>query len=272
MNSLIVSFKVRKTLFLFLLAIQLVACSGDKATSEASTSDTTSVLATESSIGETDLETQPKLPLHPKRYGVRDGKLVYHYTGMQTGEEEVYFIHHGMTEVKFTETKRDNPFIGKEEPISMITLMRDSNLYVVDRSTYNAKKIDNTLLYTTAEQSPTLDLNEVAEKMYVEQGGKLIGIDTILGLPAKHWSIPKNQSEEWRWKGILLKMRVSMEKGYIQVKATSIDTTSEVPLKKFELPKQVNLTDGMSMEEWIEDLSKPLKRRQVFNKQGELVN
>lgn len=209
---------------------------------------------------------------YPTRYYVKEGTINYKYSGIQKGKEEVFFINFGMTEVKYTETTRQNPFQNREEEIRMITLMHDSSIYVVDRSTMNAQKLDNTLLYEKAAESPTLDLNEVAIKMYKERGGTYLGIDTILGLPAEHWSIPSTEAEEWRWNGIMLRTLVKSPKTYLEIIATSIDTTTAVPLSVFELPKDVNLSEGTSIKEWIDDISKPVKRRQVFNKQGELVD
>jgi hypothetical protein len=209
---------------------------------------------------------------YPIRYYVNEGSISYKYAGIQKGKEDVYFTNFGMTEVKYTETTRQNPFQNRLEEIKMITLMHDSSIYVVDQSTMNAQKLDNTLLYEKAAESTKLDLNEVAIKMYKERGGSYLGIDTILGLPAEHWSIASSEVEEWRWNGIMLKTVVKSPKTYLEIVATAIDTNSIIPLSVFELPKNVNLSEGTSIKEWIEDLSKPIKRRQVFNKQGELVD
>jgi hypothetical protein len=247
----------------------LIGCSGGKTPSEDASIQEAQDPSLAQSTNGSSISEEVRFP---KRYDVRDGMMTYTYSGVQTGSEKAYFIHNGMTEVKYTDIKRLNPFQGKDEEISMITLMRDSSIYVVDKTTMNAKKMDNSILFESAKKSPSLNLNEVAEEMYVAQGGEMVGIDTLLGLPAKHWKIPQTSSEEWRWKGVLLKMKVTLEEGFIAIEATDIDTASSLPEGIFDLPKEVNLSDGMSMQEWMEDLSKPIKRRQVFNKEGEQIN
>lgn len=202
---------------------------------------------------------------YPIRYGVKQGKITYQLKGLQEGSEEVYFTDYGMVEIKFTSTKRENPFKKEMEVINLITLMRDSLIFVVDRSTMNARSIDNALLYKTAERSATLDLNEAAEMMYLEKGGELVRIDTILGLPARYWKVEALQSKEWRWKGILLKTQVRVGRQTMNMEAVSIDTITPIPDNIFHLPEEVNVQEGMSMEEWIEALGKPIKKRQYFN-------
>ena len=202
---------------------------------------------------------------YPIRYGVREGKITYQYKGLQKGSEEVYFTDYGMVEVKYTSTTRENPFKKEREVINLITLMRDSLIFVVDRSTMNARSIDNTLLYTSAEKSPTLDLGEAAEMMYLEKGGQLERIDTLLNLPARYWNVESMQMKEWRWKGILLKTQVEVGREIMTLEAIEIDTLSPLPKGIFDLPEDVNIQEGMSVEEWIEALGKPIKKRQYFN-------
>ncbi|NCG28919.1 MAG: hypothetical protein GWP27_00465 [Bacteroidetes bacterium] len=202
---------------------------------------------------------------YPIRYGVKEGKLMYQYRGLQTGSEEVYFTDYGMVEIKFTSTTRENLFKEEREIINLITLMRDSMIFVVDRSTMNARSIDNSLLYSTALKSPSLDLNEAAEMMYLEKGGQLVRIDTILDLPTRFWNIEALQSKEWRWKGILMKTQVQVGRETMTLEALSIDTISPLPEGIFDLPSDVNIQEGMSVEEWIEALGKPIKKRQYFN-------
>jgi len=247
---------------LLLLAVVLVGCSNPNPQS----GDSSPEIIAEN----TPQDIVAKERSYPVRYAVKEGQMAYNYSGIQTGKETVYFTDYGMVEIKFTDTQRDNPFKSAKETISITTLMRDSSIYVVDRLTMNARKINNALLYEEAEKSQWLDLNEVAEQTYVQNGGAMVGIDTLLGLPCEKWVIKKTNTTEWRWRGMMIKTYVQLKDDYVQVEATSVDTSATVSDSVFELSSSVNIQDGMSMKEWIEELSKPIKRRQRFDKQGNM--
>lgn len=201
----------------------------------------------------------------PVRYRVKQGKIIYQYKGIQNGKEEVYFTNYGMTEIKFTHTTRENPFKKDLEHIDMITLMRDSFIYVVDLSTMNARRIDNSILFEIAKRSPTLDLDEAAQITYRMNGGEMRGIDTIIGLPCEKWFMPAQKQQEWRWNGIMLQTFIDLNRDYVRLTAIELDTLSSLPEGIFELPKNVNVQEGTSLKEWIEDLSKPIEKRQYYN-------
>jgi len=219
------------------------------------------------------VDEQPTLAtserLHnPVRYKVKDGHISYIYKGLQEGTEEVYFTDYGMVEIKFTKTVRTNPFQegeSKDEHIDLTTLMRDSAIYVVDNLTMNARRLDNTLLYESALQSPNLDLNEVAEEVYRSRGGIIVDTQNIAGMPAEKWLIRQANSTEWRWKGIMLKTMVELPRALVQVEAVKIDTTSPLPEGIFDLPKEVNVQEGTSMKKWMEELAKPIERKKLFD-------
>jgi len=215
----------------------------------------------------TQAETDPPIDSvrKPVRYKVKEGHISYTYDGIQRGTEEVYFADYGMVEIKFTETVRDNPFSASEEKISLITYMKDSAIFVVDLSTMNARKIDNTLLFESAEESATRDLNEVAESMYLDRGGFIEGKEAIAGVPCDRWFIESTKTREWRHKGMMMKTMIELPRNFVKVEAIAIDTISDLPENIFELPENVSIQDGMSMKQWIEELSKPVERRQVFD-------
>jgi hypothetical protein len=261
-----------KPLSLLLLVATIAACSTSSEKSESDkkpalaevTAKTTNVQSNDLK-GDTFSFPPPQDKGYPVRYRVRDGKITYQYKGIQNGVEEVYFTDYGMTEIKFTNTVRENPFKDEEEKISMITLMRDSFLYVVDRTTMNARRIDNRLLFEIAERSATLDLDDAARITYRRNQGEMRGIDTVSGVPCEKWFMPHQQQQEWRWNGMMIQTLVDLNRNYIKLTAVEIDTLSPLPDGIFELPKDVNVMEGASMKEWIEDLSKPIQKRQYFN-------
>ena len=208
----------------------------------------------------------------PVRYGIKEGHVSYIYSGIQRGTEEMYFSDYGMLEIKFTETVRDNPFSGSEEKISLVTFMKDSAIYVVDKTTMNARKIDNTLLFESAQESASLDLNEVAENMYRDRGGFIETQEEIAGVQCDRWYIETTKTKEWRHKGIMLNTLVDLPRNFVKVEASAVDTVSTLPEGIFELPENVNIQDGMSMRQWIEELSKPVERRKVFDIRNQKIN
>lgn len=248
---------------IFLLV--LISCSGEKTPEQTGKNV---VAQTQAIAADTNTYQFPKPQDkgYPVRYRVKDGKITYQYKGIQTGVEEVYFTDYGMTEIKFTNTERENPFKEGTEKINMITLMRDTFIYVVDRATMNARRIDNKVLFEIAARSPTLDLDEAARITYEMNIGEMLGIDTVIGLPCEKWNMPHQKQQEWRWNGMMIKTLVDLNRNYLSLVATEIDTLSPLPDGIFELPKNVNVMEGASLKEWIEDLSKPIAKRQYFNK------
>ncbi|MEQ9186578.1 MAG: hypothetical protein RLP15_02520 [Cryomorphaceae bacterium] len=205
---------------------------------------------------------------YPTRYKVKDGHISYIYKGLQEGTEEVYFTDYGMVEIKFTKTVRVNPFKNGEaqkERIDLTTLMRDSAIYVVDNLTMNARRLDNALLYESALESPSLDLNEVAEQVFRSRGGVIVDTQSIAGMPAVKWQIKQANTTEWRWKGIMLKTMVELPRAMVQVQAINIDTVSPLPQGIFDLPSNVNVQEGTTMKKWMEELNKPIERKKFFD-------
>jgi len=252
--------RLRKTFVLGLVFTQLIGCGSHEAQPEAET-----VVENLTSVKPKPEVIAPIKRAKPIRYQIEKGHISYIYDGVQKGTEEVYFSDYGMVEIKFTETVRDNPFSGTEEKISLITFMKDSAICVVDKTTMNARKIDNSLLFESAEESESLDLNEVAENMYRDRGGFIENQEIIAGVECDRWLIESTKTREWRHRGIMLKTDIELPRNFVKVEATAIDTVSSLPENIFDLPENVNIQDGMSMKQWIEELSKPVERRKVFD-------
>lgn len=252
-----------KHFFLVGALCTLVSCSAQKEEKQP-----IEVASTEKTEQGNEHESVPN-PISPRskpiRYKVEKGHISYTYDGIQRGTEEVYFSDFGMLEIKFTETVRDNPFSNSEEKISLITLIKDSAIYIVDNSTMNARKIDNALLFESAQESPSLDLDEVAQSIYSENGGFVEKKELIAGVQCDRWFIENAKTREWRHKGIMMKTIIDMPRNYVKVEATAIDTLSDLPEGIFDLPKNVNIQDGMSMNQWVEELNKPVERKRVFD-------
>jgi len=261
----------RNSWWLILAPFFLVACTSTTSEESPSTEKAPSLAVNPNQ----HLITEPPVVVNrdfPVRYEVKDGHIRYRYSGLQEGYEDVYFTQYGMVEIKFTKTKRPNPFKKADEFIDLTTLMRDSAIYVVDNLTKNARRLDNVLLYETALQSPSLDLNEVAEDMFRARGGSIVDTQTIAGVPAEKWVIKEANSQEWRWKGILMKTIVELPRNMVKVEAIEIDTVSPLPEGIFDLPTDVNVQEGTSMKQWMEDLSKPIERKQYFDLQGNPIS
>ena len=231
-----------------LLTSSLIACGGAEEAHKPSPSpDLAAQQPARQRAAPRSAEAEGKNP-YPTRYKVKDGHISYTYKGLQTGTEEVYFTNYGMVEIKFTKTYRENPFKSGREDIDIITLMRDSAIYVV-----------------SALESPTLDLNEVAEDVFRSKGGLIVGKDTIAGIITDKWDIQGANTKEWRWKGITLKTYVTLPRNFVQVQAVMVDTLSPLPEGIFDLPTDVNVQEGTSIKQWIEDLSKPVQRKKFFD-------
>ena len=63
----------------------------------------------------------------------------------------------------------------------------------------------------------------------------------------------------------MMKTMIQLPRNYVKIEATEVDTSSALPENIIQLPTEVNLMEGMSMKQWMEDLSKPIQHKNVVD-------
>ncbi len=224
-----------KKIFSIVLLISLMSCSNADKTAELTGSET--------AVGKNS-NTETNL----KRYAVKSGIVKYKTTinGKVMGQtvsgegtEELYFKNWGALELKKEDSKKT----------TKINMFGQKKTEVEEIHTIN--KLDNGKSYSVNFKNKTIflrrdpamemmktfnngDVESAGKKMLESIGGKKIGNENILGYNCEVWQIPGGK--QWIYKGLPLKLEVSMMGIKTINEATSARFNTSVPDKYFELP------------------------------------
>ncbi len=224
-----------KKIFSIVLLISLMSCSNADKTAELTGSET--------AVGKNS-NTETNL----KRYAVKSGIIKYKTTinGKVMGQtvsgegtEELYFKNWGALELKKEDSKKTtkiNMFGQKKtevEEIHTINKLDNGKSYTVD--------FKHKVIYLRRDPAMEMmktfnngDVESAGKKMLESIGGKKIGNENILGYNCEVWQIPGGK--QWIYKGLPLKLEVSMMGIKTINEATSARFNTSVPDKYFELP------------------------------------
>lgn len=207
---------MKKLSFLFALAIVIGSCSGN---------------------------SQPQL----KRYDVKSGILKYKTTisgnvmggtVAGNGTSELYFRDWGALELRdetSTQTTTIKMF-GKENvntsDTHTVNKLDNGESYTVDFKN-NAIYVKRDPMMDYMEQTET-DAGEAGKNMLESMGGKKVGNETYQGHNCEVWEIPGGK--QWIYKGVMLKMEMTVLGIKTVTEATSMKFDVSVPDLNFELP------------------------------------
>ena len=188
-------------------------------------------------------QQEPKL----KRYDVKSGIVKYKTTisgkvmGSKiagSGTEDLYFKNWGALELKEEQSSQTSTikFFGKEK--------------VEKTSTHTINKLDNGESFLadfetkiiTAGRDPMMDLmkqnntnaSDVGKNMLESMGGEQIGTESVLGHTCEVWNIMG--AKQWIYKGVLLKVEVTVLGIKTVTEATSAKFNVSVDDSNFNLP------------------------------------
>ncbi|MEN8192027.1 MAG: hypothetical protein ABFS12_04380 [Bacteroidota bacterium] len=173
-----------------------------------------------------------------KRYQFKSGKVVYKVSGVQTGTETMYFDDYGRKEVHFNESVIE--MMGTKQETNTQTIMKDKFIYVIDKKTNTAQKMENPLYSMFSDED---DLQKVGEDIMKKMGGKKVGNETINGKDCEVWDVPKMGGKIWVWNSIGIKTVVNMMGMNITQIAESVETDVDVSPDLFKIPEDVEVKD-----------------------------
>jgi len=182
-----------------------------------------------------------------KRYEVKSGIVKYTSTisgkviGSKiagSGTENLYFKDWGALELKETTSEQTTTmkFFGKEK--------------VETTSTHFINKLDNGESYLanfdtkiiTVSRDPMMDMmkqsntnaTEAGKNMLESMGGKIVGTESVLGHSCEVWDVMG--AKQWLYKGVMLKMEVTLLGVKTITQATSAKFDVSVADANFKLP------------------------------------
>ena len=183
-----------------------------------------------------------------KRYSLKSG-IVHYKTKINgkvmgsvidgSGTEDLYFKNWGAIELKKTDEKKTthiNIFGQKKTEVDethTINKLDNGKSYTVD--------MKNKIIYVQRDPAMEMmktfgngDVEKTGEKMLESMGGKKVGKEKILGYTCDVWEIPGGK--QWIYKGIPLKLQMTVMGITTTNEATSAAFNKSVPDKYFKLP------------------------------------
>ncbi len=173
-----------------------------------------------------------------KRYDFKSGKVEYKLSGAAKGTQTMFFDNYGMKEAKFANMSIE--MMGMKQKKNTITIIDGKDTYVVNWESGTAVKM-KTPLYDMFPKGK--GLKNVGEKLMQNMGAEKTGTGTVLGKECDIWEIKKAGTKLWIWKSIPLKVEVKMMGVQMNQVATSVETDIDVPASKFEIPKNIKITE-----------------------------
>jgi len=209
----------------------------------------TLTLSCNSETNKSDQNIEQATQIKLKRYNTKSGIIIYNITTHRKvmgsvisgfGTENIYFKDWGAVELieEKTTTTTVIKMFGQNktetEKIHTIKKLDNGESYSVD---FNKKEIyagRDMAMDLTKTFHPNQDAGDVGKQMLESMGGKMIGKESFLGHTCEIWDVMG--AKQWIYKGVTLKMEMTVL-GITTIKeATSAKFNVAVPDKHFKLP------------------------------------
>jgi hypothetical protein len=156
----------------------------------------------------------------------------------------MYFDDYGAKECVETKGTMDMGIAGKVET-SSIMITKDGYVYQIDLSTKTGTK--SKVLANQKGKSDNIDFNNLTEAAMKEMHITKEGTETVLGKTCDKFKMDyadmNLKSSYCVWDGIALKYEMNMAGITAKTTATKIEENVSVPAEKFEVPKDIKLTE-----------------------------
>lgn len=213
-----------------------------------------------------------------KRYDTKSGVISYTTTisGKMmgstingSGTQSIFFKDWGALELREEQSSQTTTMkiFGKStietENTHTMTKLDNGESYWVD---FDQKKIyanRDMAMDISKAYYPDADAGEAGENMLESMGGEKVGNEKILGYNCDVWSF--SGGKQWLYKGVMLKLEMTMLGITTTTQATSAKFDIQVPEKHFKLPdfpiqKEEGFMDNEEYEEDIEDMEENMEQ------------
>lgn len=181
-------------------------------------------------------------PVTKGKYGLKSGIVTMKTETM--GQEiatTIYFDDYGKKE--YQETLMEMEVVkGQKIKVRSVSLVPgDGYRYQIDMEKKEGKKMKD----YGGGSSSNIDVKSMSDKMIKEYGIKKEDNETIAGKDCEVYSMDGNMGKGRfaNWQGISMKMDATMMKMKIEMKATKIEENVVIPASRFEVPKDVKMTE-----------------------------
>lgn len=182
----------------------------------------------ETSIPDTDIKG--KGPLQ-----VRSGIIEYSYSGDKTGKSTQYFDDYGMKNAVYTELTSH----GETSKGWTVTIGEDQYMWNLS-NTGQGMKTKNPMMKTLMDSSGE-DILSYMASMYEQMGMTESGTEMCQGKECNVFSGPVGKV--LIWKGIMMKMEMSVGTMVSRQEVTSIKTNVAVDNKYFRIPDNITFSE-----------------------------
>jgi hypothetical protein len=225
-----------KKLCFFLSAIfiaAIVACSGGNKKADDS-SDSTKTNDSSKSASETK-----------GKYKIKSGIIAYDFETMGMVQKmTTYFDDYGAKECTETIGSMDLGMAGKVEThTKMVTI--DGFVYNLDLTTKTGTK--SKVVPNAKNKTDNFDFNNMTADLMKEMHITKEGTETVLGKTCDKYNMDNPElsmkSSYCVWEGIPLKYEVGIAGIIAKYNATKFEENASVPEEKFEIPKDITITE-----------------------------
>ena len=176
-----------------------------------------------------------------KLYPYKTAVIEYTYEGNTTGTQKLYIDNYGWLQCKIEQTV--NKAFGQKTEVNKAEVTKDFDIYSWDLKTKTGTKVRNTLAENLMND-PNFDPEEFGKKTMEQLGFEKKGTETINGKVCEIWKGLAGSSTIWMWNSLAMKTEIKMLGTKTTWTATSVKINEGVPSGQFNLPSDVNFTDG----------------------------
>lgn len=176
-----------------------------------------------------------------KRYGVKQGHIRLDFSGLYRGGEDLYWKDYGVTEARFINSE----FLAENgiQALKHVTLSNGPIVIKAKPEQGTGLRYRDTFVDSLMKLEPMPSIEQMSRAALLASKHELIGKDSVLGLVTDVWHQKAMNAKLYLWNGIVIKREVVGGPAPHTLVATSIDTLTPVDPAKFELPKDLNITE-----------------------------
>lgn len=176
-----------------------------------------------------------------KLYPFKNAVIEYTYQGNTTGTQQLYIDNYGWLQCKIEQTT--NKAFGQKTETNKAEITKDFDIYSWDLKTKEGTKLRNTLAQDLMND-PNFDPEEFGRKTMESLGFEKKGTETINGKVCEVWKGLAGSSTIWMWNSLAMKSEIKMLGTKTIWTATTIKIDEGVPAGKFNIPSDINFSDG----------------------------
>lgn len=156
----------------------------------------------------------------------------------------MYFDDYGAKECNETVYNMDMGMAGKIETHSMM-ITKDGYMYNIDLTNKTGTK--SRVVPNAKGKTDNIDFNNMTADMMKEMKITKEGTETVMGKSCNKYKMDNTdlgmKSSYCVWNGIPLKYEINMEGIIAKATTTKIEENAFVPAEKFEIPKDIKITE-----------------------------